>query len=126
MRRARISPKQRSSEKLIAKLLSEMIQVKSADRTAHFTTVMCAVLPNGKVLSERGECHGIILDSPKGTGGFGYDPVFYYPPLDKTFAEIETAEKNKVSHRAIAFDKLIKALGAIDEKYFIPKKNNQQ
>ena len=52
-----------------------------------------------------GEAEGIILDQPQGTGGFGYDPLFYYPPLDSTFAELADREKNTVSHRARAMAK---------------------
>ena len=121
---ARYAGEGAGADMLIAKLLTELKGVKEADRTAHFTTVMCAVLPNGKTLCERGECHGVILNEPIGTEGFGYDPVFYYPPLNKTFAQIETAEKNKVSHRAIAFNKLIKALGEVEEKDFLPAKKD--
>lgn len=121
---ARYAGEGASADMLIAKLLSELDGVKAGDRTAHFTTVMCAVFPDGKTICKRGECHGVILDKPAGTEGFGYDPVFYYPPLNKTFAQIETAEKNKVSHRAMAFNKLIKALGEVEEKEFLPAKKD--
>ena len=53
-----------------------------------------------------GEVEGIIIDEKRGNGGFGYDPVFYYPPLRKTFAELTMEEKNRISHRARAFKKL--------------------
>jgi XTP/dITP diphosphohydrolase len=53
-----------------------------------------------------GEVEGIIIDERRGSGGFGYDPVFYYPPLKKTFAQLNTEEKNQISHRARAFQKL--------------------
>ncbi len=122
---ARYAGEGASSEQLMAKLLSELKGVKAQDRSAHFTSVICAVLPSGKVLSQRGECHGVILESPKGTGGFGYDPLFYYPPAGISFAEMETAEKNKVSHRAVAFDKIIAILGDMDDNEFIPVKNSQ-
>lgn len=115
---ARYAGEGASSEMLIAKLLKEMDGVPERERTARFTTVMCAVLPGGKVLSERGECHGVILNSPKGTGGFGYDPVFYYPPFKKTFAELEAEEKNAVSHRAIAVKKLIESFGTLTDADF--------
>jgi XTP/dITP diphosphohydrolase len=53
-----------------------------------------------------GEVEGIIIDKKRGSGRFGYDPVFYYPPLKKTFAELSTEEKNQISHRARAFQQL--------------------
>ncbi len=58
--------------------------------------------PNGEVITCHGECQGIITFEPKGNGGFGYDPVFYLPELDKTIAELTMKEKNKVSHRGKA------------------------
>jgi XTP/dITP diphosphohydrolase len=54
----------------------------------------------------RGECPGIILEAPRGTEGFGYDPLFYYEPAGKTFAELTADEKNEVSHRARALTEL--------------------
>ena len=68
------------------------------------------VTPEGKVIQARGEVHGELLRAPAGTGGFGYDPIFYYPPFGKTLAEVTPEEKNQVSHRAVAlrafYDKL--------------------
>ncbi len=115
---ARYAGEGASSDMLISKLLSEMENVSDGERTARFTTVMCAVLPSGKIISERGECSGIIIKEPKGNGGFGYDPVFYYPPFEKTFAELASEEKNEVSHRAIAVKKLIGSLSALPETDF--------
>ena len=57
-----------------------------------------------------GRCEGIIINKPKGESGFGYDPIFYYPPFNKTLAEVDIQEKNKVSHRKIALEKVIKFL----------------
>lgn len=115
---ARYAGEGASANALIAKLLKELDGVPAADRTAHFTTVMCAVLPGGKTLSEKGRCHGVILEQPIGNGGFGYDPVFYYPAYQKTFAQMDEAEKNSISHRAVAADKLIKALHALSDNDF--------
>ena len=56
------------------------------------------------MIQARGEAHGELLRQARGAGGFGYDPIFYYPPLGKTFAEIPAEEKNKVSHRAAALN----------------------
>ena len=58
--------------------------------------------PEGQMIQARGEVHGELLRAPAGTGGFGYDPIFYYPPLGKTLAEVAPEEKNQVSHRARA------------------------
>ena len=58
--------------------------------------------PNGKVIQARGEIHGQLLRAPVGENGFGYDPIFYYPPFGKTLAEVSAEEKNQVSHRARA------------------------
>ena len=59
-------------------------------------------LPDGTVLRARGECEGEIMHGPKGDGGFGYDPVFFVPPLKKTFAQLTAEEKNAISHRGSA------------------------
>ena len=70
---------------------------------------MCVIAvcsPEGDKDWVRGECRGTITETPKGDLGFGYDPVFYFPPFGKTFAEIGTEEKNKVSHRAEAIRKV--------------------
>lgn len=76
-------------------------------RTAHYVCIIALAL-NGKVLCvTEGRAHGIIGDEPHGTGGFGYDPYFYYPPLGKTFAELEAEEKFAVSHRGEAFRRLL-------------------
>ena len=71
-------------------------------RTAQFVSVITCCFPNGDVLTARGECPGTIAFAPMGEGGFGYDPVFFVPPLKKTFAQLSTEEKNAVSHRGKA------------------------
>lgn len=82
------------------KLLSELAD--KADRSAAFVSVVACAAPSGEGFSVRGECPGIILKEYKGDGGFGYDPLFYYEELDKTFAELSMAEKNEISHRGRA------------------------
>lgn len=109
-----------SSDQMTAKLLENMKGVKEADRGARFISVMCAVLPGGKTFSCRGECEGRILEEKKGSGGFGYDPVFFYAPLGKTFAEMTDGEKNAVSHRAAASRGLVKMLSPLDDADFCP------
>ena len=76
-------------------------------RTAHYVCVI-ALAQSGRLLCvTEGRADGIIRDEPRGTGGFGYDPYFHYPPLGKTFAELEPEEKFAVSHRGEAFRRLL-------------------
>ena len=84
------------------KLLKLLDGVAPEARTARFVSVITMVWPNGEVLTARGECPGRILSEPAGENGFGYDPVFLYPPLRKTFAQMTAEEKNAVSHRGNA------------------------
>ncbi|HET98466.1 MAG TPA: XTP/dITP diphosphatase [Desulfurivibrio alkaliphilus] len=99
----------------IAKLLQEM-EGKN-DRRAAFVCVLSLAVPSGPALTYEGRCEGVITEAPRGSGGFGYDPVMFYPPLNKTFAEMDAAEKNRISHRGQAmaqvrdeFDKVLKWL----------------
>ncbi len=117
VRSARYAGESASDADNIEKLLKEMAGV--TDRRAAFECVISIAMPHGPALTYEARCEGEILQEPKGTGGFGYDPVFYYPPLEKTFAEIAIEEKNKISHRGKAlqevvqeFDKIIKWLEA--------------
>lgn len=71
-------------------------------RTARFVSCIACVFPNGDLLTARGECEGEIGFEPRGTGGFGYDPVFVFPETGKTMAELMPEEKNAVSHRGAA------------------------
>ncbi|MBO7275555.1 MAG: RdgB/HAM1 family non-canonical purine NTP pyrophosphatase [Clostridia bacterium] len=77
-----------------------------SDRTARFVSAVCCVFPSGERITVRGECEGEIIDAPRGENGFGYDPVFYVPEYEQTFAEISPEIKNKISHRAHALEKL--------------------
>ncbi|MHB8808779.1 MAG: XTP/dITP diphosphatase [Desulfobulbaceae bacterium] len=82
------------------KLLKEM--AGKTNRTARFQCVLSLATPGGPALTWEGSCEGEILEERRGESGFGYDPVFYYAPLKKTFAELSMAEKNVVSHRGRA------------------------
>ena len=73
-------------------------------RTAKFVSVITCCFPSGDVLTARGECPGTIAFAPQGEGGFGYDPVFFVPPLKKTFAQLTAEEKNAISHRGKALE----------------------
>jgi XTP/dITP diphosphohydrolase len=83
-----------------AYLLSEMRG--KADRRAYFECVISIAVPTGQALTYEARCDGLIIEAPAGEGGFGYDPVFYYPPLRKTFAELTREDKARVSHRGKA------------------------
>ncbi len=85
-----------------ALLLENMRDVPDAARTGRYVSVITCVMPNGDTVSARGEIEGVILRAPQGTGGFGYDPLFYIPPEGMTFAEMPLTRKNQISHRAIA------------------------
>ncbi len=97
---ARYAGENATDEENNTKLLKKMQGIK--DRTAQFMCVIAIAVPRGPALIYTGTCDGIILDKPRGSNGFGYDPLFYYPPLKKTFAEMTPEEKNLVSHRGKA------------------------
>ena len=79
-------------------------------RRGHYMCVIAVVWPNGREITAEGRCNGIIRDFYKGTGGFGYDPLFYLPEFGKTMAELSMEEKNKISHRGKAVDAMLKKL----------------
>ncbi len=85
-------------------LLKNTENVPDGSRQAQFVCVITLVMPDGKTIQARGEAHGELLRAPIGEGGFGYDPIFYYPPLGKAFAQLSAEEKNRVSHRAVALE----------------------
>ena len=84
-------------------MLREMAAVPHERRTARFRCLIAIVCPRGRrETTVEGVVEGVLLEGPRGTGGFGYDPVFFYPPLGRGFAELSGEEKNRVSHRAQA------------------------
>jgi XTP/dITP diphosphohydrolase len=84
-------------------MLREMASVPREKRTARFRCLIGIVCPRrGRETTVEGVVEGVLLESPRGTGGFGYDPLFFYPPLGRGFAELSAEEKNRVSHRAQA------------------------
>jgi len=92
----------------IQKLLAAMQGI--VDRRARFVSAVC-ISRNGSALATfSGQVEGEILFAKRGEGGFGYDPLFFYPPLGKTFAELTLEEKNRISHRALALEQLKKFL----------------
>jgi len=83
------------------KMMQEMDGIPTEERTARFHTVIAFVSDSGNEWTE-GMVEGRILEKKQGDGGFGYDPLFYYPPLKKTFAELNSEQKNNISHRGKA------------------------
>ena len=103
---ARYAGEQASYQDNCEKLLKNMMRVPKEDREAKFRTVI-AYKDDNRELSCDGSVKGEIAQSPKGSFGFGYDSVFYYPPLEKTFAELSEEEKNSISHRGRALRKFL-------------------
>ena len=99
-------------------LLKNTEHVPDGERQAKFVAVITMVSPDGQVIQARGEIHGELLRAPVGENGFGYDPIFYYPPYGKSTAEMSPQEKNQVSHRANAlkvFYEKLKEAGYADK-----------
>ena len=91
-------------------LLQNTAQVPDGQRQAKFVAAIALVYPDGRQIAVQGEVHGELLRQPVGEGGFGYDPIFYYPPAGKSFAQLTAEEKNQVSHRARALRSLVEKL----------------
>ena len=99
-------------------LLKNTEHVPDGQRQAQFVCVITMVTPDGQTIQARGEIHGELTREPAGENGFGYDPIFYYPPLGKTTAELSPEEKNAVSHRGNAlkvFYEKLKEAGYADK-----------
>jgi len=99
---ARYAGENASDRERVSYLLARLNGVPWEKRTARFRCVIALAIPDGKVEFCSGECQGFITLAPRGKHGFGYDPVFYLPELDKTMAELPPALKNQVSHRGQA------------------------
>ena len=108
---ARYSGEDANDSKNIDKLLKDLEGVN--ERTAKFVSVVSMAKPDGEVYSYRGEADGEIMNERHGTKGFGYDPVFFSYELNKSFGEASNEEKKSVSHRAKAFEKLMKEIDKI-------------
>jgi XTP/dITP diphosphohydrolase len=93
-----------------ARVLREMQGVPADKRTARFVCVIVAARDGHALATFRGAAEGVILDHLQGTNGFGYDPMFYFPAIQKTFAELSAEEKAKYSHRGAAFRKALEWL----------------
>jgi XTP/dITP diphosphohydrolase len=91
-----------------ARVLRELRNVPLATRNGRFVCVLAAARDGETLATFRGAAEGVILDAPRGSNGFGYDPLFYFPRIQKTFAELSAEEKSKYSHRGAAFQQLLK------------------
>jgi XTP/dITP diphosphohydrolase len=101
------------------KLLKLMKGVPGKERTARFRCVIAVCNPNGDVITVDGSIEGVIMDMEKGKKGFGYDPVFYVPAYKKTFAELDLAIKNRISHRGKAVRKARKLIEQLQKNHKI-------
>ncbi|SRR6056297_608765 len=96
-------------------VLNKMIHVPDSDRAGRFVCVMALAFPDGRIYTRTGTCEGLITHEPRGTHGFGYDPIFYLEEHRKTMAELPLAEKNRISHRAQALHKIADLLASLPE-----------
>jgi len=101
---ARYSGENATDDDNCSKLLKELKNVDN--RSAHFECVLSIAVPSGPALTYEGRCNGIIIDERKGDNGFGYDPIFFFEELGKTFAQLSMEEKNKISHRGKALNEV--------------------
>jgi len=101
---ARYAGENATDEQRVAKLLNEM--KGQTHRNAAFECVLSIAVPSGPALTYEARCEGLIAQQPSGQNGFGYDPIFFYPPLNKTFGQMTVAEKSQVSHRGKALNEL--------------------
>jgi XTP/dITP diphosphohydrolase len=90
-----------------ARVLRELTCVPPEQRTARFVCIIAAARNGMTLATFRGEAEGLILDRPRGNGGFGYDPLFYFPSIQKSFAELAPEEKAQYSHRGAAFRRFL-------------------
>ncbi len=113
---ARFAGEQHDDAANNAKLLQLLEPVADADRTGRFFCAIAIVLPDGREYTVEGTCPGMILRELRGRGGFGYDPLFYVPDMDKTFAQLSMEEKNRISHRGHANRKAVEILRQLKEE----------
>jgi XTP/dITP diphosphohydrolase len=101
---ARYAGENATDQQRCAKLLREM--AGQVNRRAAFECVISIAVPSGPALTYEARCEGLIAERPAGQSGFGYDPIFFYPPLKKTFAQLTREEKSRVSHRGRALNEM--------------------
>ena len=103
------------AERNMDRLLYELRGVPGTERTARFACVIALVLPDGSEYLAHGECPGVILEARKGTGGFGYDPVFLPKGCNRSMAELSLEEKNSISHRGKALHSMKQILTTLQK-----------
>ena len=113
---ARYAGENASDRERISYLLARLNGVPQEKRTARFRCIIALATPDEKVEFCSGECRGLITFTPRGEHGFGYDPIFYLPELDKTMAELPLALKNQVSHRGQAARQVYQVLEKLKEQ----------
>jgi XTP/dITP diphosphohydrolase len=118
---ARYAGEGASDKDRIDYLLSRLKDVPWEKRTARFRCVIAVATPSGEVAFCSGECHGLLAFEPRGSQGFGYDPIFYLPELGKTMAELPMEVKNKISHRGQAARKVYQVLSRPPFSTFLEK-----
>jgi XTP/dITP diphosphohydrolase len=101
---ARYAGENATDEQRCHKLLKEM--EGKTNRKAAFECVISIAVPCGAALTYEANCQGLVAEAPVGRNGFGYDPIFFYPPLKKTFAQLTREEKSRVSHRGKALNEI--------------------
>jgi XTP/dITP diphosphohydrolase len=110
VRSARYAGPDSTNTQNIAKLLTALAGKTNGERAAHFVCVLAAARKGNALAVISNRVDGFILEAPRGSGGFGYDAVFYFPALNKSFAELSGSEKNLHSHRGKAFRRLLEVL----------------
>jgi len=95
-------------------LLEKLASIPLEQRGAQFRCVMALATPGGQVEFSEGICRGVILFEPRGSGGFGYDPLFYVPELALSFAELSSAQKNSISHRFRAMQGMLQVIKELE------------
>ena len=114
---ARFAGQPSDDQKNNALLLQKLSDVEPIHRTARFRSVVAVVAPNGEMFAATGAIEGRILETPRGSGGFGYDPLFQPNGFTQTMAELSLEEKNRISHRGIAFRGIVENLLTLLETY---------
>ncbi|MCA1063604.1 XTP/dITP diphosphatase [Rossellomorea sp. AcN35-11] len=103
---ARYAGEEKSDEANMEKVLGELQDVEESKRSARFQCVLAIAGPGMETKTVSGTCEGMILQEKRGTNGFGYDPIFFIPALNKSMAELTPDEKSQISHRGNALKKL--------------------
>jgi len=115
---ARYAGLHKSDEDNLQKVLHELENVHPGKRTARFYCALALAIPGKKTITVNGTVEGYIASEKRGTNGFGYDPIFFLPELDKTMAELTSEEKSGLSHRANAIKALMEVIKADGKDYF--------